>query len=78
LAEGTRKFHVWIISKRLGLSGKLDLLIDSPEGLFPVDFKMRRELKEMITNHASRVKRWLGFGLVLPSSETMSPRRACS
>ena len=40
LAEGTRRFHVWISSKRLGLSGKLDLLIESPEGLFPVDFKL--------------------------------------
>ena len=40
LAEGTRRFHVWVKSTRLGLSGKLDLLIDSPEGLFPVDFKM--------------------------------------
>jgi CRISPR-associated exonuclease Cas4 len=40
LSEGTREFHVRISSARLGLSGKLDLLIDSPEGLFPVDFKM--------------------------------------
>jgi CRISPR-associated exonuclease Cas4 len=40
LAEGIRRFHVWIESKRLGLSGKLDLLIESPEGLFPVDFKL--------------------------------------
>ena len=39
LSEGTRRFHVWLRSERLGLTGKLDLLIDSPEGLFPVDFK---------------------------------------
>jgi CRISPR-associated exonuclease Cas4 len=39
LGEGSRQFHVWLRSERLGLSGKLDLLIDSPEGLFPVDFK---------------------------------------
>ena len=39
LGEGSRHFHVWLRSERLGLSGKLDLLIDSPEGLFPVDFK---------------------------------------
>lgn len=31
---------MWVKSTRLGLSGKLDLLIDSPEGLFPVDFKV--------------------------------------
>ncbi|MFQ5852846.1 MAG: CRISPR-associated protein Cas4 [Candidatus Binatia bacterium] len=39
LAEGKRQFHVWLSSKELGLTGKLDLLVDSPEGLFPVDFK---------------------------------------
>jgi len=39
LGDGERRFHVWLRSERLGLSGKLDLLIDSPEGLFPVDFK---------------------------------------
>ncbi len=39
LGEGQRQFHVWLTSKRLGLTGKLDLLVDSPEGLFPVDFK---------------------------------------
>ena len=39
LAEGKRQFHVWLSSERLGLTGKLDLLIESPEGLFPVDFK---------------------------------------
>ena len=39
LVEGERKFHFRLSSTRLGLTGKLDLLIDSPEGLFPVDFK---------------------------------------
>jgi CRISPR-associated exonuclease Cas4 len=39
LAEGVRRFHVRLSSDRLGLTGKLDLVIDSPEGLFPVDFK---------------------------------------
>ena len=39
LAEGTRQFHVWLRSPTLGLSGKLDLLIESPAGLFPIDFK---------------------------------------
>ena len=39
LAEGTRHFHLWLRSERLGLTGKLDLLIESPQGLFPVDFK---------------------------------------
>ena len=39
LMEGERRFHFRLTSARLGLTGKLDLLIDSPEGLFPVDFK---------------------------------------
>jgi CRISPR-associated exonuclease Cas4 len=39
LAEGVRHFHLWLRSEELGLSGKLDLLIESPQGLFPVDFK---------------------------------------
>ncbi len=39
LAEGKRRFHFRLTSTRLGVTGKLDLLIDSPKGLFPVDFK---------------------------------------
>lgn len=39
LAEGQRHFHLWLRSERLGLAGKLDLLIESPQGFFPVDFK---------------------------------------
>jgi CRISPR-associated exonuclease Cas4 len=39
LAEGTRRFHAWLRSERLGLAGKLDLLIESPQGRFPIDFK---------------------------------------
>lgn len=39
LDRGTRHFHVWLRSERLGLSGKLDLLLESPEGVFPIDFK---------------------------------------
>ncbi|MBI4483224.1 MAG: CRISPR-associated protein Cas4 [Acidobacteria bacterium] len=39
LGEGKRFFHVWLSSERLGLSGKLDLLIETSQGLFPVDFK---------------------------------------
>jgi CRISPR-associated exonuclease Cas4 len=39
LAEGKRHFHLWLRSEGLGLTGKLDLLIESPRGLFPIDFK---------------------------------------
>jgi len=39
MKEGERLFGVWLHSKRLGLSGKLDLLIRTPEACYPVDFK---------------------------------------
>ena len=37
--KGTKKFRVWLNSNVLNLSGKLDLLIESDTGVFPVDFK---------------------------------------
>jgi CRISPR-associated exonuclease Cas4 len=39
LTEGRRHFHLWLRSEQLGLTGKLDLLIESPQGLLPIDFK---------------------------------------
>ncbi len=39
LPDGRRHFHVWLTSHSLGLSGKLDLLIESSTGWYPVDFK---------------------------------------
>ncbi len=42
LSSGERHFHVWLQSAKLGLSGKLDLLLISSKGYFPVDFKYTR------------------------------------
>ncbi|MGE0275590.1 MAG: CRISPR-associated protein Cas4 [Nitrospiraceae bacterium] len=39
LPDGRRHFHVWLTSQVLGLTGKLDLLIEASTGWFPVDFK---------------------------------------
>ncbi len=39
MRDGERRFGVWLHSERLGLSGKLDLLILTPNACFPVDFK---------------------------------------
>ena len=39
LDSGTRTFDVWIRSTQLGLSGKLDMLIETASEGFPVDFK---------------------------------------
>jgi len=42
LEEGKRRFGPWVGSKELGLSGKLDLLIETDCEFFPVDFKFTR------------------------------------
>ncbi len=42
LAEGERRYHVSLSSDRLRLSGKLDLLIVTADGCYPVDFKHTR------------------------------------
>jgi CRISPR-associated exonuclease Cas4 len=60
LAEGKRQFHVWCSSDRLGLSGKLDLLIDSEAGLFPVDFKASDQKV-----HQNHVVQLCGYALLL-------------
>lgn len=43
LAEGERRFHVPLASSRLGLTGVLDLLLVSPAGCFPVEYKVTTE-----------------------------------
>lgn len=60
LAEGKRRFHFWCNSKQLGLSGKLDLLIDAPEGLFPVDFKFSESQV-----HENHIIQLAGYALLL-------------
>ena len=39
LKTAERRFDVWLHSSRLGLSGRLDLLLVTPAACFPVDFK---------------------------------------
>lgn len=39
MRQGERRFGVWLHSDRLGLSGKLDLLILTADACYPVDFK---------------------------------------
>jgi len=43
LAQGERRFGLWLESKALALSGKLDLLISAPQACYPVDFKYTRD-----------------------------------
>ena len=42
LNEGEREFNLWISSSRYGLSGRLDMLIRTPNECCPVDFKNSR------------------------------------
>ena len=60
LGSGERRFHVGLESARLGLSGKLDLLIISPKGLFPVDFKYTRGRP-----HRNHVVQLAGYALLV-------------
>jgi CRISPR-associated exonuclease Cas4 len=60
LGSGERRFHVWLESPTLGLSGKLDLLIISNKGYFPVDFKYTRGRP-----HRNHVVQLAGYGLLV-------------
>lgn len=60
LDTGERRFHVWLESATLGLSGKLDLLIVSPKGYFPVDFKYTRGRP-----HRNHVFQLAGYALLV-------------
>jgi CRISPR-associated exonuclease Cas4 len=39
MRRGERHFGLWLHSTRLGLAGKLDLLVVTPDACYPVDFK---------------------------------------
>jgi CRISPR-associated exonuclease Cas4 len=60
LAEGKRRFHVWVNSGPLGLSGQLDLLIEAAAGVFPVDFKFGES--QVHENHRVQLA---GYALLL-------------
>ncbi len=60
LKEGRRRFNVWISSRRWGLAGKLDMLIETDSGVFPVDFKFTRG--RPYKNHVYQLA---GYALIL-------------
>jgi CRISPR-associated exonuclease Cas4 len=60
LGSGERRFNVWLESARLGLSGRLDLLIVSSAGYFPVDFKYSRGRP-----HRNHVFQLAGYALLV-------------
>lgn len=60
LDGGKRSFHVALSSSRLGLSGRVDMLVETDEACFPVDFKFTRG--RPARNHVYQVA---GYGLLL-------------
>jgi CRISPR-associated exonuclease Cas4 len=60
LSSGERRFHVGLESAKLGLSGKLDLLLVSSKGYFPVDFKYTRGRP-----HRNHIFQLAGYGLLV-------------
>lgn len=60
LVEARRYFNLWLTSDGLGLSGKLDLLLESAAGLFPVDFKF-----SMQAPHRNHLMQLAGYALLV-------------
>lgn len=60
LSKGRRIFHKNISSSLLGLSGKLDLLIQTEEQYFPVDFKFTQGRP-----HKNHIYQLCGYALIL-------------
>lgn len=70
LKDGKRTFNKWIRSRRLGLTGKLDLLIETESDIYPVDFKFTRGRPFM--NHLYQIG---GYALILEDQTGRFPRK---
>ncbi len=71
LSQGKRMFNRWLTSTKYGLTGKLDLLIETPDELFPVDFKYTRG--RPYKNHVFQLG---GYGLLLEEHFSKPAKRA--
>lgn len=60
LKEGTRRFNWWVRSAPLGLSGKMDMAIDTGDRIYPVDFKFTRGRP-----HRNHLFQLAGYALIL-------------
>ena len=65
LDAGRRQFHISLRAESLGLSGVLDLLIETKDGAFPVEFKdttqrLNLNAKYQLTAYALMVEECLG------------------
>jgi CRISPR-associated exonuclease Cas4 len=83
MKDGERLFGVWLRSERLGLSGKLDLLIRTPAACYPVDFKdteggLRRNHRVQLAAYALLVEETFrrpapqGFLYLVPRKEVVA------
>lgn len=70
LSQGRRLFHHFINSPRLGLSGKLDLLIETENEYFPVDFKYTTG-----SPHKNHIYQICGYALILEDLYGMEVKR---
>jgi len=70
ISGGTRKFNVWIASRKWHLSGKLDLLIETESELYPVDFKFSRG--KPFKNHIYQLA---GYALILEDRYSSAVKR---
>lgn len=60
LSGGKREFHKQVYSKKYGLSGKVDLLIETASSCYPVDFKYT--ISQPRKNHLYQL---LGYAVIL-------------
>jgi len=60
ISAGIKEFHKQLYSKNLGLSGKVDLLIQTSESYYPVDFKYTTSQPQK--NHLYQL---LGYAIIL-------------
>ncbi len=83
LDRGERRFGVWLRSERLGLSGKLDLLIVTAKACFPVDFKdtsggvrnnhrMQLAAYALLAEEAYRRPARVGFIYAIPTRQLLA------
>lgn len=60
LSSGKREFHKQLYSEKLGLSGKVDLLIKTAGSYYPVDFKYTTSQP-----HKNHLYQLLGYAIIL-------------
>lgn len=60
LEEGKRRFDVWLKAKGIGLTGKIDMVIESGDCFYPVDFKFTKQPPNK--NHIYQI---CGYALML-------------